>query len=64
MMQAVGLKTKKIYAQGENKREVNRQLVQQYSGVKQGDTISFFYPEPLIFKKEDRSLFDLTIMIH
>ena len=50
MIQAGGIKTNKVYAQGQNKRTVNRRLIENYPGILKGNNLCLVYPEPLIFK--------------
>ncbi|MGK0551926.1 hypothetical protein ACSFB8_07545 [Enterococcus faecalis] len=50
-MQALGLKSRKVYAKGVDKAEVSRLLIHKFSKFKGGIT----YPEPLIYEQKSDS---------
>ena len=50
-MQAVGLKSRKVYAEGADKAEVSRLLIRKFHKFKNGIT----YPEPLIYEQKSDS---------
>ncbi len=52
-MQAVGVKSRHVYANGTCKADVNRQLIELYRGHKpNGHAYMQIYPEPLEFVKD------------
>jgi hypothetical protein len=51
IMQAVGLKSHKIYVEGTDKAEVSRLLIRKFSKFKGGIT----YPEPIIYQQKSDS---------